>query len=118
MKYGAIAVLGTTSLLVVTILLTSINPAFADGSYEKSRVIPQVNGCGNYWFPVNIIWSNLNSQAQSDENDVAMATTTLQIQTMGLHFPRSLHLMTQRQCAEVDEIADYMVMSAFMIYIQ
>jgi len=118
MKYGAIAVLGITSLLVVTILLTSINPAFADGSYEKSQVIPQVNGCGNYWFPVNIIWSNLNSQAQSDENDVAMATTTLQIQTMGLHFPWSLHLMTQRQCAEVDEIADYMVMSAFMIYIQ
>gem|GEM_PF-1212575 len=27
-------------------------------------------------------------------------------------------LMTQRQCAEVDEIADYMVMSAFMIFIQ
>ena len=54
MKYGAIAVLGITSLLVVTILLTSINPAFADGGYENSQVIPQVNGCGNYWFPVNI----------------------------------------------------------------
>jgi hypothetical protein len=25
---------------------------------------------------VNIIWSNLNSQAQGDENDVAMATKT------------------------------------------
>ena len=47
-----------------------------------------------------------------------MATTTLQIQTMGLHFPRSLHLMTQMQFAEVDEIADYMVMSAFMIVTQ
>jgi len=55
MKHGAIAVLEITSLLVVTILLTSINPAFADGSFEKSQVIPQVNGCGNYWFPVNII---------------------------------------------------------------
>jgi hypothetical protein len=30
MKHGAIAVLGITSLLVVTILLTSINPAFAE----------------------------------------------------------------------------------------
>ena len=55
MKYGAIAVLGITSLLVVTILLTSINPAFADGGYENSQFIPQVNGCGNYWFPMNII---------------------------------------------------------------
>lgn len=71
----------------------------------------------NYWFPVNMICSNLNSQAQGDENDVAMAQR-LQIQNMGLHFPRSLHLMTQRQCAEVDEITDYMVMSAFMIFIQ
>jgi hypothetical protein len=40
----------------------------------------------------------------------------LPIQNMGLHFPRSLHLITQRQCAEVDEITDYMVMSAFMIF--
>ena len=55
MKYGAIAVLGITSLLVVTILLTSINQAFADGSYEKSQVISQVNECCNYWFPGNII---------------------------------------------------------------
>lgn len=72
----SVAVLGITSLLVVTILLTSINQAFADGGYEKSQVISQANECGNYWFPVNIIWSNLNSQAQGDENDVAMATKT------------------------------------------
>ena len=76
MKYGAISVLGITSLLVATILLTSINQAVADGGYEKSQVISQANECGNYWFPVNIIWSNLNSQAQGDENDVAMATKT------------------------------------------
>jgi hypothetical protein len=50
MKYGAIAVLGITSHLVVTILLTSINQAFADGGYEKSQVISQANECGNYWF--------------------------------------------------------------------
>jgi hypothetical protein len=55
MKYGAIAVLGITSLLVATILLTSINQAVADGGYEKSQVISQANECGNYWFPVNII---------------------------------------------------------------
>ena len=35
---------------------------------------------------------------------------------MGLHFPRSLHLTTQRQCAEVDEITDYMVECIYDIH--
>ena len=45
----------------------------------KSQVVSQINECGNYWFPVNImniICSNLNSQTPGDENDVAMAATT------------------------------------------
>lgn len=75
MNYGAIAAFGVTVVLIATMLLTSTHPVFA-GGYEKSQVISQVNECGNYWFPVNIICSNLNSQAQGDENDVAMATTT------------------------------------------
>jgi hypothetical protein len=29
-------------------------------------------------------------------------------QTMGLHFRRSLYLMTRMQCATFDEIADYL----------
>ena len=74
MNYGAIAAFGVIALLVATILLTSTHPVFA-GGYEKSQVISQINECGNYWFPVNIICSNLNSQAQDDENDVAIATT-------------------------------------------
>jgi hypothetical protein len=75
MKYGAIAVSAITSLLVVTILLTSVNQASAGGGYDKSQVISQVNECGNYWFPVNIICSNLNSQVDGDQNDVAIAAT-------------------------------------------
>jgi hypothetical protein len=75
MKYGAVAALGATALLVAILLLTSINQANAD-SYEKSQAISQVNECGNYWFPVNIICSNLNSQAHGDENNVVMLTTT------------------------------------------
>lgn len=75
MKYGAIAVSAILSLLVVTILLTSVNQAFAGGGYDKSQVISQVNECGNYWFPVNIICSNLNSQVDGDQNDVAIAAT-------------------------------------------
>ncbi|MGH9983328.1 MAG: hypothetical protein ACRD8W_05155 [Nitrososphaeraceae archaeon] len=42
----------------------------------KSQIVSQTNECGNYWFPVNIICSNLNSQIQGDENDVTMVTTT------------------------------------------
>jgi hypothetical protein len=71
MNYRAISVFGIIVILVVTV---SSHPVFASG-YEKSQIISQTNECGNYWFPVNIICSNLNSQAQGDENDVAMATT-------------------------------------------
>jgi hypothetical protein len=75
MNYGAIATFGVTMILLVTVSLISPHPAFAD-DYEKGQVISQTNECGNYWFPVNIICSNLNSQAQGEENDVAMAATT------------------------------------------
>lgn len=75
MNYGAIAALGVFVILLATVLLITPHSVFAD-SYEKSQVVSQVNECGNYWFPVNIICSNLNSQAQGDKNDVAMATTT------------------------------------------
>jgi hypothetical protein len=74
MKYGALAVFGAT-LLVVAVTLMCPSLALA-GSYEKSQVISQTNECGNYWFPVNVICSNLNSQAEGDENNVAMTTTT------------------------------------------
>jgi len=84
MNYRAIAVFGIIVILVVTV---SSHPVFASG-YEKSQVISQTNECGNYWFPVNIICSNLNSQAQGDENDVAMATTTPDSDTnFGTPFP-------------------------------
>jgi hypothetical protein len=84
MNYRAITVFGIIVILVVTV---SSHPVFASG-YEKSRIISQTNECGNYWFPVNIICSNLNSQAQGEENDVAMATTTPDSDTnYGTPFP-------------------------------
>jgi hypothetical protein len=70
MNYRTIAVFGIIVILVVTV---SSHPVFA-GGYEKSQIISQTNECGNYWFPVNIICSNLNSQIQGDENNVAIAT--------------------------------------------
>jgi hypothetical protein len=75
MNYGAIAAFGVTVVLIAIMLLISTHPVFA-GGYEKSQSISQINECGNYWFPVNVICTNLNSQAQGDENDVATATTT------------------------------------------
>ncbi|MGH9988566.1 MAG: hypothetical protein ACRD8W_31930 [Nitrososphaeraceae archaeon] len=75
MNYRAIATFGVTMILLVAVSLMASHSVFAEG-YEKSQVISQINECGNYWFPVNIICSNLNSQIQGDENDVAMATTT------------------------------------------
>ena len=75
MKYGAKATFGVMTLLATTTLLISINQAYASG-YEKSQVVSQANECGNYWFPVNIICSNLNSQAQGNDNDVAIAAAT------------------------------------------
>lgn len=40
--------------------------------YEKSPTITQTNECGNYWFPINVICSNLGSQIQGDENSVTV----------------------------------------------
>ena len=75
MKYAVIAALEAAVILVVSISLISPDSVFADG-YEKSQAVSQANECGNYWFPVNVICSNLNSQAEGDENNVAMTTTT------------------------------------------
>jgi hypothetical protein len=88
--YGAsypLAVFAMIMILMVTVSFISSDPVFASG-YEKSQVVSQTNECGNYWFPVNIICSNLNSQAQGEENDVAMATTTPDSDTnYGAPFP-------------------------------
>ena len=75
MNYRAIAIFGVFVILLATMVLISPYSVFAD-SFEKSQVVSQINECGNYWFPVNIICSNLNSQTPGDENDVAMAATT------------------------------------------
>ncbi len=37
-------------------------------------MISQNNDCGNYWFPLNVLCSNVGSQVQGDENSVAIAT--------------------------------------------
>lgn len=87
MNYRAIATFGVTMILLVAVSLMAPHSVFAEG-YEKSQVISQTNECGNYWFPVNIICSNLNSQNQGDENNVAIATPTPDSNTnYGTPFP-------------------------------
>jgi hypothetical protein len=77
MKYGAIAVFNVTLLVMVVMIISFMSPPLAlAGNYEKNQVISQSNECGNYWFPVNVICSNLNSQAQGDQNNVAMTAPT------------------------------------------
>ncbi|HZD36265.1 MAG TPA: hypothetical protein VE130_13775 [Nitrososphaeraceae archaeon] len=54
-----------------------INSVYA-AEYEKSQTIVQTNECGNYWFPLDIICSNLGSQAQGEENSVSVASAQQQ----------------------------------------
>jgi hypothetical protein len=89
MKYGVVAVFSVTLLVLVVVVISFMSPSLAlAGSYEKSQIISQTNECSNYWFPVNVICSNLNSQAEGDENNVAMTTTTPESDTnFGPPFP-------------------------------
>ena len=69
----AIAIVSILTV-VSTILLTSTISVFAE-NYEKRQKrqgITQVNDCNDYWFPFNVLCSNINSQIQDDENSVSV----------------------------------------------
>jgi hypothetical protein len=34
----------------------------------------QTNKCGNYWFPINVLCSNINPQIEGDENSIAVTS--------------------------------------------
>jgi hypothetical protein len=61
------------AILVATVSFMDMHMPFAN-LYEKSQVISQVNECGNYWFPIDVVCSNLNSQFHGDENSVAVTS--------------------------------------------
>ena len=63
------SLLAFISIIAASIVGTHI--VFAS-SYEKSQTISQTNDCGNYWFPLNVLCSNVGSQVQGDENSVAI----------------------------------------------
>ena len=70
MNYGFLVTIAAfISIIAASIVGTHI--VFAS-SYEKSQTISQTNDCGNYWFPLNVLCSNVGSQVQGDENSVAI----------------------------------------------
>ena len=72
MNYGFLVTLAAfISLVGASIVGTHIVYA---SSYEKSQMISQNNDCGNYWFPLNVLCSNVGSQVQGEENSVAIPT--------------------------------------------
>jgi hypothetical protein len=87
MKYGAMAEFGVALTLLIAVSFMFPHLVFA-GSYEKkSRVISQTNECGNYLFPVNVIFYNINTQTQGDENNVAITTAPKSDISNGPPFP-------------------------------
>jgi hypothetical protein len=66
----AVAALMALNVFMVTMAWTSFVYA---GDYEKSQTIVQTNECGNYWFPLDVLCSNLGSQNQGEENSVTVA---------------------------------------------
>jgi len=73
MSFGFLAIITAFIFLITASTVMGTHIVFAS-SYEKSQVISQTNKCGNYWFPLNVLCSNVSSQVQGDENSVAVAT--------------------------------------------
>ncbi len=69
----------TMNSIIVLLLVSSmgVHNVFAI-DYEKSQTIAQTNECGNYWFPLDVLCSNLGSQTQGDENSISVASAQQQ----------------------------------------
>jgi hypothetical protein len=72
MNYGLLVAIAVF-ISMIAAFIVDMHIVFAS-SYEKSQTISQTTDCGNYWFPLNVLCSNVGSQAQGDENSVAIAT--------------------------------------------
>lgn len=72
MNYGLLVTIAAL-IAIIAASMVGAHIVFAS-SYEKSQTISHTNDCGNYWFPLNVLCSNVGSQVQGDENSVAIAT--------------------------------------------
>jgi hypothetical protein len=50
----------TVFTFLVAVSYMSVNSVYA-ADYEKSQTIVQTNECGNYWFPLDVLCSNLGA---------------------------------------------------------
>jgi hypothetical protein len=69
----AVTAIVTVVIFSVAISYIGVNNVYAT-DYEKSQTVAQTNECGNYWFPLDVLCSNLGSQAQGDENSISIAS--------------------------------------------
>jgi hypothetical protein len=70
---AASAVVVVIVIVLWTVSFMSTHTVFA-GSYEKTQSASQTNECGNYWFPINVLCSNINPQSQGDKSSVAVTS--------------------------------------------
>jgi hypothetical protein len=63
----------TVFIFLAAISYMGVNSVYA-ADYEKSQTIVQTNECGNYWFPLDVLCSNLGSHTNGDENSVSVAS--------------------------------------------
>jgi hypothetical protein len=68
----------TVFIFLAAISYVGISSVYAAADYEKSQTIVQTNECGNYWFPLDVLCSNLGSQTIGDENSVSVASAQQQ----------------------------------------
>ena len=64
-------------LALAAVSYVGINSVYA-ADYEKSQTIVQTNECGNYWFPLDVLCSNLGSHTNGDENTLSVASAEQQ----------------------------------------
>jgi len=69
----AVTAIVTVVIFSVAISYIGVSNVYAT-DYEKSQTVAQTNECGNYWFPLDVLCSNLGSQTQGDENSISVAS--------------------------------------------
>ncbi|HZD35542.1 MAG TPA: hypothetical protein VE130_10085 [Nitrososphaeraceae archaeon] len=67
----------TVFIFLAAVSYVGINSVYA-ADYERSQTIVQTNECGNYWFPLDVLCSNLGSQTNGDENSISVASAQQQ----------------------------------------
>jgi len=88
---SAAAAAVVVAIVLSTVSFMGIHAVLADG-YKKSQSASQTNECNNYWFPINVLCSNVHSQTQGGENSVAVTSAqedgnTESTKNLGAPFP-------------------------------